>query len=684
MDLFSLFFAVKVKDEASNAIAKLSEKLGIDLKNASAIGLASVGAAFAGITALTKKSLDSYAEYEQLVGGAETLFKDSSDTILEYADKAYMTAGVSANQYLSTVTNFSASLLQSLDGDTQEAAELANQTLIDISDNVNKLGNEMSMVQNAYQGFAKGNYTMLDNLKLGYGGTRNEMKRLIKDAAKLDESIDKSSLSFDNVVKAIHVIQNEMGITGATASEAATTIEGSANMTKAALENLWVAFAAGNGKEQEAFENLMSSVETLMGNVFPRIGTILTSMASIAPDAAAELIDKMFENLPAAIDGAKAFGDTGMKMVASIARDLTESAKDGKLLSAGIDLVLSLLTSFSSAEVQADILIAVTNFAEMLIYGVNDSIPMLVQAGLAIVGGLTGAIIAASPDISASLVRATIDSLWLLASLLISPKNIKAFADGSVQFAYGIFDGFRRAVISVTDSTREITNAFWNEMTTTIKDPGRLVVILKDLFRKSISDFMEYTGEIGRAFWDAELIERLIDPLGLGFLDRLINRWRELSPKLYDAGVDLFDELKNGFMAFFDDSKQMGTEFVQKLKDGIKEGLGNVKALAEDLFGGSINISLPNINAAGISNIISGSHQSGLARVPYDGYIAELHEGERVLTRSEAQAYNSTAGRDVIINVNIEGAQYDSEERLAEAVASRLQRLFEDEAAIAY
>ena len=167
MNLFDLFVKIGVDDQASNKLSDLSSKLGNGLKTAAKIGTAAVGAAAAGIAALTTAAVNNYAEYEQLVGGVETLFKTSSDKVMEYAENAYKTAGMSANEYMDTVTSFSASLLQSLDGDTAAAAEKANLAITDMSDNANKMGTSMEMIQNAYQGFAKQNYTLLDNLKLG-------------------------------------------------------------------------------------------------------------------------------------------------------------------------------------------------------------------------------------------------------------------------------------------------------------------------------------------------------------------------------------------------------------------------------------------------------------------------------------------------------------------------------------
>ena len=208
----------------------------------------------AAITGLVTASTKAYASYEQLVGGVDTLFKDSSKKVQQYAADAYKTAGMSGNEYMETVTSFSASLLQSLGGDTEKAADVANQAMIDMSDNANKMGTDMQSIQNAYQGFAKQNYTMLDNLKLGYGGTKEEMQRLLADAEKLS-GVHYDISNFSDVTQAIHEIQNSLDITGTTAKEASTTIEGSANSMKAAWSNLLV----GISDDTQDFDTLVNN-----------------------------------------------------------------------------------------------------------------------------------------------------------------------------------------------------------------------------------------------------------------------------------------------------------------------------------------------------------------------------------------------------------------------------------------
>ena len=250
------------------------------MKTAAKVGVAALSAAATGVVALTKASVANYAEYEQLVGGVETLFKKSSDTVMKYAENAYKTAGLSANEYMETVTSFSASLLQSLGGDTEKAAKAADQAITDMSDNANKMGTSMEMIQNAYQGFAKQNYTMLDNLKLGYGGTKEEMERLLQDAEKLSgQKFDISS--YADIVEAIHVVQTEMGITGTTAKEAATTISGSAGMMKAAWQNFMTGIADDNADFSTLTNNLVSSVSTFASNIIPRVQTALGGVGEL-------------------------------------------------------------------------------------------------------------------------------------------------------------------------------------------------------------------------------------------------------------------------------------------------------------------------------------------------------------------------------------------------------------------
>lgn len=263
--------------------------------------LATVGTA---LGALTKAAVSNYAEYEQLTGGVETLFKDSAEIVMKYAENAYKTAGMSANEYMSTVTGFSASLLQSLGGDTAKAAQVADMALSDMADNSAKMGTSLEMINNAYGGFAKNNYDMLDNLKLGYGGTKEEMERLLKDAEKFS-GIKYDISSLNDVYQAIHVIQNEMGITGTTAKEASATISGSIGMTKAAWTNLMTGLADGNANIPQLVQNVISSATDVLKNVIPAVKEVIknipVAISEISPEAGAAfqtVVDVIMEVLP--------------------------------------------------------------------------------------------------------------------------------------------------------------------------------------------------------------------------------------------------------------------------------------------------------------------------------------------------------------------------------------------------
>lgn len=307
------------KKAATTAFNGLKKLAGISFKALTA----GIGAAAAAITGLVSKSVSAYADFEQLKGGVETLFgakgatsieeyaktvgksvksvtKEyenkllAEKTVMTNANNAFKTAGLSANEYMDTVTSFSASLITSLGNDTNKAADLSHLAIVDMSDNANKMGTDMSLIQNAYQGFAKQNYTMLDNLKLGYGGTKTEMERLVKDAAKIDKSVNANSLSFDNIVKAIHAVQDSMYITGTTQKEAEHTISGSLNMVKSAWGNLMPALIQGGDTFDQCIENLVYSVDKFADNAMPAVEKALAGVGTLIE----KLVPKFTKKFP--------------------------------------------------------------------------------------------------------------------------------------------------------------------------------------------------------------------------------------------------------------------------------------------------------------------------------------------------------------------------------------------------
>ena len=348
MNLMDLFVKISVDDQASSQVETLAGKLKGGLATAAKVGGAAIVAAGAAAVAITKQAVENYGEYEQLVGGVETLFKQSADTVMGYAENAYKTAGLSANEYMNTVTSFSASLLQSLGGDTEAAAKYADMAITDMSDNANKMGTSMEMIQNAYQGFSKQNYTMLDNLKLGYGGTKEEMQRLLDDANALNAAqgnyTNYTIDSYADIVDAIHTVQTEMGITGTTQLEASTTIQGSIASMKAAYDNFITGLGDENADMAELITNLLGSTVTVAENLLPVVERVLENIGVVVQEKGPEMIEKFVgyavEKLPQVIE-------LGMKMVLAIVSGLAKNLP--QIVRSVLDMTATIVKTFVSS-----------------------------------------------------------------------------------------------------------------------------------------------------------------------------------------------------------------------------------------------------------------------------------------------------------------------------------------------
>lgn len=311
MNLLDLVVKITCDDQASGEVDKIGDGIKNKLGIAAKAGVAAVAAVGTATVAIGKTALDAYSNYEQLVGGIDTLFKASSGKMQQYAANAYQTAGVSANRYMEISTSFAAALISSLGGNTEAAADMANTAITDMSDNANKMGTSLETVQEAYMSLSRGNYEMLDSLKLGYGGTKSELQRLLADAEKFSAAQGKvrdfSVDSYSDIVEAIHIVQDEMGITGTTAEEAATTIEGSVNMAKAAWDN-WLAGLGNEDADMEGLtDQLVQSVVIAGENIIPRVGQIMTTLgqtvADYAPGVGLYLRNALINVLPEAVQG---------------------------------------------------------------------------------------------------------------------------------------------------------------------------------------------------------------------------------------------------------------------------------------------------------------------------------------------------------------------------------------------
>ncbi len=424
-------------DTAWNAISSMSGKAVGALKGVATVGLAGVGTAVAALAGVGKSALDAYATYEQAVGGVDTLFKGASGTVQKYAAEAYRTAGVSANEYMTQVTSFSASLISSLGGDTAKAAELGNTAMIDMSDNANKMGTDIETIQQTYQSLARGNYAMLDNLKLGYGGTKSEMERLIQDANKVkqangemgDLSIDK----FSDVVQAIHIMQQQMGITGTTAKEAATTIEGSVGMMKAAWQNWLAELGKDNADINGLTKQLVDSVSTVIQNVGPRIAQIITGITAALP----QLFSSLGSTLPALVmqilpPVLGALGQLGTMLLTSATTWISTSlpqllaqfqswvtSRLPSFLQTGLTMVTNLLQGIVQAlpQIASTAVIVLTTLLDglsaqlpqlipiginavlNLVQGILNNLPQIIDSGLKLILGLAQGLINAMPDL---------------------------------------------------------------------------------------------------------------------------------------------------------------------------------------------------------------------------------------------------------------------------------------------
>ena len=424
-------------------------------ENVVKVSAAATTAGAAAVSTLTGLAINGFAEYEQLVGGVETLYKNSAATVEKYAANAYKTAGLSANEYMNTATTFAAALVSSLGGDTEQAAELANTAIGDMSDNANKMGTDMESIQNAYNGFSKQNYTMLDNLKLGYGGTKSEMERLIDDANKLNAAQGKTTNytidSYADIVSAIHDVQNEMGITGTTAKEASTTIQGSVNATKSAWANLVTGIADDNADFGQLIGNFVDSVGTAASNIIPRV--------EIALNGAAELLENM---VPVIMDELPGLIDTVLPKLAQSAVNIVEtlvteiSTNAAQLIDSAVQIVTVLgngIYNMLPTVAQSALQIILTMVSKL-----NENLPqMLDTAGQMLITFVEG-ISEHLPDIMLA-AASIVETL-----LTYFVEHLPDIIDGAMQMGDAVIDGIIDGISAAWDSLVSWFNGLWDSL----------------------------------------------------------------------------------------------------------------------------------------------------------------------------------------------------------------------------
>lgn len=509
-----------------------------------------------------KQAFDSYARYEQLVGGIETLFKESQDIVMQYAHNSYLTAGMSANMYMETVTGFSASLIQALGGDTKKVAEISEMAIVDMADNANKMGNSMESIRYAYMGFAKQNYVMLDNLKLGYGGTKAEMQRLLADAQKITGiKYDISNLA--DVYNAIHVIQTELGITGTTALEANTTIEGSMNRLKASWENTLVAIADDNADFETVIKNLVESVVIFGKNALPRVEIIVDGIVNLILSIGDELIKglpKIMESgtklLQSIVDGVV----KALPQLSSVAGQVVTGlggfifSNLPTMIDAGIKLLVGMGNGFSES---------IPNLIPIAVEGVLkladtmiENIDIIIDAGVNIIIGLASGLIKAIPQLLDKI--PTIIESIITALLKFIPKIISVGVTLTLKLGEGlikaipslvklipgilvaIFSGIKSGISNMANIGMDLIKGLWRGMANAKDWLWRQVKSLLSGLTKNIKKFFGIKSP-SRLFKD-EIGNNLALGIGEGFSDTMKNVTRDMTdaiPTEFDTSVSL-------------------------------------------------------------------------------------------------------------------------------------------------
>lgn len=650
--------------DATNSASKMSSVMkGI---GSSAIkvgkGLAVAGAAAAtAVTALVSKSVGAFADYEQLTGGVETLFgaggrsveeyaqsvgKSVSDiqgkydslmsaqnVVLENANKAYMTAGMSANEYMDTVTGFSASLISSLGGDTNKAADYANSALVDMSDNANKMGTDMESIKNAYQGFAKQNYTMLDNLKLGYGGTQEEMKRLLSDAEKLTgQRYDISS--FADITQAIHAIQTQMDITGTTAKEASTTISGSWGSLKAAFQNVLVGLTTGGDMFDQSLDALINTAVTFGQNIIPAIKGALSGVGYLIEG----LAPVIGETIPPLInDLAPTLANSAVSLISSLVNGLTQNATqfseclsniiivavDGistvvpQLLDAASKIVSNLMQGLTNSMPQ--IVNGAVTLIEGLVNGLVNNIPLLIMGAVQLVASLANGLIANLPriiDAGVNLITGIVSASYsmmpqiiqngmqlvvnlavglvraipqLIAALpRITGAIVKGFKsvnwfDLGLQLIKSIWGGIKSIGSEMWNGVKEKTSELWGGVKNVVSEKLNNIKSAYDAHGGGLKGAtfaaIEGVKEYYRTGYDA------INQLTGGKLGEVVNAVGEKMEVVKGKFSEAFGNVKNTVMTIFENIKNGITEKISAAVNKVKEIFGSIADKVSEVWG---------------------------------------------------------------------------------------------------
>ena len=601
--------------EVDKTESKLSSKFGSAAKGlAAGVGAAAVGAVAAGTSAvigLVKTASDAYGDFEQLSGGIETLFGDSADTVMQNAEKAFKTAGMSMNDYMETSIQSAAALINSLDGDQAEAARLMDMSITDMSDNVNKMGTDMEAVQNAYRGFSRGNFTMLDNLALGFAGTKEGMQQLL-DAAQQISGVEYDISSYSGIVEAIHVVQTEMGITGTTAEEASSTLQGSLSSMQAAWENLTTGLADPDADIGVLIGNMVDSAETFLANLIPIISQALEGIAQAVAELAPVLADELpalFENtLPVLIESGmtavKALTEgiikaipsllpTVTKLIVDLAKMIIEMLPD--IIEAGLQVILAL--ALGIAEALPDLIPTIVDVVLTIVEALIDNVDLLIDAAIALIIGLAEGLINALPKL-------------IEKAPVIIEKLIQALIRNAPKLAMAALQVIIELAKALITNLPKIVEAGWQIITSIIRGIGEYLSKLPEYGKQIINTIWDGIKSLDPVQWGKDMIQSFIDGI-MGMIG-----------SVGDAVGSVANTVKS-FLGFSEPDKGPLSDFhtfapdmVDLFAEGIDQNAQKVTDAVEGLagdvamgFNSDINYNVPDLAgyAADLSASITGT-----------------------------------------------------------------------------
>lgn len=624
MNLMDLFVKIGVDDQASSKVSRITDSIGNGLKTAAKIGTAAVSLVSTGVVALTKMSIEQFAQYEQLAGGVEKLFAVNSNRVKQYANKAYKEAGMSANEYLETVTGFSASLISGLGGDTKKAAEIANIAIKDMADNANTFGTDIESIKTTYAAFAKQNFTLLDNLKLGYGGTQAEMARLINDSGVLGDAIEVTAESvkdvpFDKIILAINKIQKNLKITGTTAKESSKTIAGSWSSTKAAWKNLLTGMADDTQDFEVLVGNVVESTSSLAENVVPRVEkafngvvkfiegfapivadalpTVVTETLPRLVNSAADILDTL---LTAIVDNADKIATGALAIVGTLLNVIFEQAP--KILDAGLEMLITLVEGLASNadKVVPKVIEVILKMVDILTN--PETLRRLLEASMILIVAIGQGLIEALPQLLIELPQI----ITTMYDFMLN-DGVPMMIDAGMQLIESLFANMPQILMGVLAAVGEIVggigSAFMEYYPRMIDIGGDIVNGIWEGIKKAGSTLFDsikgFFGDVGQAIMDVfdinspsrwardEVGAMIIDGVGEGFEEEGENVERRMGSELEKIKNGLDTDIEADFRYNFDRNSAFANAYgtYEGNPTGVRGGAENEKlSIGEQTF----------------------------------------------------------------------------------------------------